>query len=430
MTKMLPHSRLLAAGIAVGAIVAMSGCSTTPAAEPEPTEEPGYSESTIATFAESTGATPGAADTSLEPIYIGNANHETGPGALPDLTTYLVGAVDLINTELGGINGRPIEVITCDVNSPETGLSCAQDFANDDSILAVVQNSISRGGDAFHSIMDTSGIPIVSALPQSPADGAAPNSYYTASGSFAAVGAISALVRETFDGQSIAMVFPDGDPISANVAGLLGDRLGAAGIEIKQATFSASETDPTAALLAAGVADADVILPAVATPTACLAVAKALDALAIDTPVISLASCTSNVVSDALGDLPEWTYLYSFTNPDAPTSDDISAAQVAAYQEWWEQLDVATVGVIGLQSGLTLQRHILAGGADEATRESVATAAKAWTGPIFLGPETVAYGGKPFAGLPTLAAVRAYTYAGDDSWSAELDGDWLGAPRS
>jgi branched-chain amino acid transport system substrate-binding protein len=422
-------TKLTAATAGAALVAALSGCAASDSGA-STTETATYSAADIKAFTDYTGASAGQADDDATPINIGAVNADTGAGAQPELTRFLTKSVDLINDQLDGIDGRPLNLITCDVTSPETGLSCAQKFANDKSIVAIVQGSINAGSDSFHSVVDASGIPIVSALPVSPGDGTAPNAYYTASGSFSAPGAFIALLTQTFKAKTVALVIPDGDPVSAGIAARLGQQLATVGITVKTATFSPSETDPTAALLSAGVADADAILPAVVTPPACLSTAKVLANLGATAPVIALSSCSSTVVSDALGDLPKWTYLFNYVNPNAPSEDPTTQAQIAAYDAWWAPQKESQLGVIGLQSALTLQRHILAGGGATATAESIAEAARAWTGPVFLGPQPVAYGKPPFPSLPTLAGTQAYTYDGDDTWVPELGGQWLGAAPS
>ena len=47
-------------------------------------------------------------------------------------------AVKFINEEAGGIGGHPLEVVTCYIaNTEEEGQQCGQQFANDDSIVAI-----------------------------------------------------------------------------------------------------------------------------------------------------------------------------------------------------------------------------------------------------------------------------------------------------
>ena len=144
--------------------------------------------------------------------------------------------------------------------------------------------------------------------------------------------------------------------------------------------------------------------------------------------MIALPTCTSNVVKEALGDLPQWVYLYNFVNPDAPSEDALTTTQIEAYQQWYAPLELETVGVIGLQVGLTLQRHLIAGGAEEATRESIAAAAKAWTRSDLprSGRSGLRQAPPSLACRPSPACSPTPT-RGDGKWASEVDGKWLGA---
>ena len=62
------------------------------------------------------------------PIRIGTINQDTGAaGAFPELTTADRTAIDFINTELGGVDGHPIELVACNTQfSPDLSQACAQ----------------------------------------------------------------------------------------------------------------------------------------------------------------------------------------------------------------------------------------------------------------------------------------------------------------
>ena len=65
---------------------------------------------------EYTGGSAGAA--SGEPVRIGYANTEA---IIPEATVGARAAVEYVNAELGGIQGRPIELVECQVNTAEDG---------------------------------------------------------------------------------------------------------------------------------------------------------------------------------------------------------------------------------------------------------------------------------------------------------------------
>ena len=65
-----------------------------------------------------------------EPIVLGMINQENTPvGSYPELSSATRAAIEFVNAELGGVNGRPLELEVCNTEfSPEGSTSCAQQF--------------------------------------------------------------------------------------------------------------------------------------------------------------------------------------------------------------------------------------------------------------------------------------------------------------
>ena len=79
-------------------------------------------------------------------------------------------AVKYINEEAGGIGGHPLEVVTCYIaNTEEEGQQCGQQFANDDSIVAIVTGPTFIGTESFYAAMAGSK-PVVAGVSVSAAD--------------------------------------------------------------------------------------------------------------------------------------------------------------------------------------------------------------------------------------------------------------------
>lgn len=420
---------------AMAAALALVGCADSGSSAPEentetPEAEVGLSQETIDTFLAAGAGTAGAAG--AETVKIGWVNADSGPGSTPELTRQLEAAVELVNTELGGAQGKTIELEKCEVTSEETGLSCGQQFANDAEIVAVMQGSIASGSESFHSVVDGSGIPIVGALPLTAADGGAANGFYTAPGSFSTVPAVLEMVGKHLKPETVAVLSVEGEPISTQIAAGLAGALSATGVAVKQAAISLSATDITAPLVAAGVQDADLIVPLVILPPQCIAVDTALETLGADIEVLALSSCYSQAVKAELGDYPAWNYFSAWpnTNVDYPDDPELQA-EVDAYNEWHATIaDREMDAVIPLQTALAMQRHLNT--AAELTPAAVAEAAASWQGPVYLGSPVVAYGSvvqpMPLPALPSLA-MRAFAYEGDGAWSDVTGGAWLGLNR-
>ena len=113
----------------------------------------------------------GAADTSLEPVKVGYFNQQGGQVEVSNTNvTGVEIAAKYINEEAGGIGGRPLEIVTCYVaNAEEEGQQCGQQFANDDSIVAVLSGPTFIGTESFYSALGGSK-PVVHGVSVSAAD--------------------------------------------------------------------------------------------------------------------------------------------------------------------------------------------------------------------------------------------------------------------
>ena len=104
-----------------------------------------------------------------EPIKIGVQNLEGDPnGSFPEFSLAMQAAADFVNTELGGLGGRPIELVLCkSVVSPDDSQRCANELAADEIEMAI--STINFFGNHF-SIYQGSDIPVLVVTPITIAD--------------------------------------------------------------------------------------------------------------------------------------------------------------------------------------------------------------------------------------------------------------------
>ena len=84
------------------------------------------------------------ADFDLDPVLVGLINMENSPaGSFPEARVAIEAAADWVNSELGGINGRPIELVTCITDfSIEKSQSCAQEMVMA-GVVAITTGTVS-----------------------------------------------------------------------------------------------------------------------------------------------------------------------------------------------------------------------------------------------------------------------------------------------
>jgi branched-chain amino acid transport system substrate-binding protein len=382
----------------------------------------------MATFTKYTGSDPGRA--TRQPIRVGFINTETGPGAFPEYTTAAKDAVRLLNEQLGGVKGRPIELDQCHPQDAKQTEDCAQRFAADPSMVMVLQGALASDTTALHRVL-TPKLPVLGGLPLSPADAAAQNAYYFTSGQFGALGVVT-YAKQFTRAAKVSMVTTEGFAAGERAVSAIKQGLEAVGITVTVAKYPAGGPNLKDRLTASGAADADLFIPIVTEATQCVNILNALQQLGINTQVLTLAGCLSGEVRKQLGDYPRWNYLTFNVSAEAAPSDDNTGWQVRGFNEWFPPLAAqgvpSTAGVMMLQMILVAARVMgsVPGGA--LTPAAVGNQLKHFTGPVFLGVPRLVFGGIP--GMPAIGALssRVYNYLGNDTWRDTTAGAWLEPP--
>jgi len=92
-----------------------------------------------------TGGKAGAA--SGKPFKVGYVSQDT---ILPEATVGAKAAVAYINAQLGGIGGRPIQLVECQIVTPEDGQKCGTKLANDPDIKLVITGATTVGAKELY----------------------------------------------------------------------------------------------------------------------------------------------------------------------------------------------------------------------------------------------------------------------------------------
>ena len=136
---------------------------------PAETEAPADTEASADTEAPDDTEAAGPVEATGEPIKIGVQNLEGDPnGSFPEFSLAIQAAADYVNAELGGLGGRPIEIVLCkSIVSPDDSQRCANELAADEVEMAI--STINFFGNHF-SIYQGSDIPVVVVTPITIAD--------------------------------------------------------------------------------------------------------------------------------------------------------------------------------------------------------------------------------------------------------------------
>ncbi len=365
----------------------------------------------------------GPADESLEPVVIGMINMDEGTPSYPLVSAGADAAAEYVNAKLGGIQGRPVEVRHCNVGVDQaSNQECAQEFANDDSVSAVINGYVFSSSFGL-PILEASGVPVLLQTPLTPADFNAANAYAYQGGN-AGGGAGTATYAARFLGAEKIVIFgADDDALRAAVAQI--EALPATeGVEILVSHISNTAADVTADVQASEAADADAILALVNAPQ-CLQIAQTVRDLGIETPIVSTTVCA---VPATLRENPAvfdgWNIVGSGLPPMLPEG---VSAELDFFREVYPQYggseeELSSFHALGGFAALLALWDIGNAIPDTMTREDWSAGMAAFDGPYFGGVSSVSCPGEYY---PAVCANDVRAFQLDDQGRMTQVEDWF-----
>ena len=370
----------------------------------------------------------GAADASLSPIKIGYFNQQGGAVEVTHTNiTGIQAAVDFVNKNAGGIGGHPLELVTCYIaNTEEEGQQCGQQFANDDSIVAIETGPTFIGTESFYAAIAGSKA-VVAGVSVSAADTVQNTAAVLFGGAKYILAPYGTFARDTLKVKSAALIYPEGAGQDEGAAGQA-SAFEAAGIPTKVVSYPANTPDLTVPLLSAGAQDVDLVMPVI-NPNDCVKFAEATRQLNIpDEKVLASPVCINADVATGLGgDLPKWLYAVASslsidpTDPSVPPYTDILKAQglEKSIGDPWV--------LVGFGQMMTLAKWLNAIGPDGISTDSIVSQMKAFKGPLILGSPVLQCGKYPKAPGVCNDFTQFYKYDGGGVWKHA--GDFVGPPE-
>jgi branched-chain amino acid transport system substrate-binding protein len=376
-----------------------SSSSSTATTPPSTSGSGGAGSASVTNYQTYVGGSPGKANPSLPPVYIGFVNQQGGQQQIgPLATTGAQIAVKYINTELGGIGGHPLVLKTCFIRSAEEeGTTCGQQFLADKSISVIDEGAVAIGDQSFLSTIGTAK-PVLVGVAVTPLDGARPNTAILFGDVTHVLGPFGTYAAQVLHAKTAALVYP-------NIAGItegataIADGLQKAGVTVKKVGYSESQTDLIGPLTEAGAQTADMVIP-YSDSSGCVNLAKGLKQLGITDAkkIVSAPLCLNGQVAAGLGgDFPIWTYAIASslfgdpTDPGMPAYMKVMAkyGSPAVAPDPWV---IVTFGQV-----LTTARFLNQLGYGHITPQAVLQTAKAFKGPVALGAPALQCGKYPDA---------------------------------
>jgi branched-chain amino acid transport system substrate-binding protein len=439
----------------VAASTLVAACSTTDTAQPADTTSgasttaaPDSTAATGNTAAETTTAGSGqsaetawalaytggtAAAASGDPIKVGYVNQEN---FFPENTIGVNAAVEFINTELGGVGGRPIELVPCTVTVAEDGTKCGTELANNAEVALVLTGTLLFGNKELYDALNGNKPVILG-------NGVTADDFTTTAGvSFFSGGpgvnaGLAIFIRDFLkDTKSVAVIANNDPAAQAAANAIFKPIMDKAGIPTTIVSIdpTASAADVQSALTAVGADKADVLVPIV-TIQQCINVYDSVVALGIDPTVVTTGLCFGTPLTDHLAEAGEkgtvpngWyfgDYGYSPYMSDPENGTDTMRVKL---QEYGVPSPGATTlewtGFAGpsFANALTMAKILNTLGADKALDvKAVDTALRGFTGPMLQQAGPLSCGKQVIAGIPVFVALCA-SQMGIHQYK---DGEWL-----
>jgi len=360
------------------------------------------------------GGTAGPANSSLPPVYIGYVNQQGGPTAVGLLATAGAQmAVKYANAELGGVDGHPIQLVTCFIASAEEeGTTCAQKFLADKKIDVVNMGGVAIGVQSFFSTLHGS-LPVIDGVAATPIDTTQPNAVILFGDATHILPPFGTYARDVLHAKTAALVYPSNNAGIVIGAGAIKAGLVAAGVTVKAVGYSESTTDLTSVLTAAGAQTADMVIPYSDT-AGCVNLAKGLTALGITDPkkIVSAPLCLNGQVIAGLGDWPHWTYAIASSLFGDPSDPGMPAYMTVAAKYSTPAAAPDPWNIVNFGQLLTTIKIMNEVGYASLSPSAILAKAKVFTGPQALGAPELACGKYSTAPAVCNDTIQLFEYAG------------------
>lgn len=357
-----------------------------------------------------------------EPLKIGFA---TSGDLFPEAVTAADATVAFLNENTGGANGRPVELVHCNLATPEDGTTCGTQFANDDTIVMVVVGQALFGAADFYTAVEGKK-PVFTSSPSGVDDFLSTVTVAYAAGALGASFGLADFAINDLASQSIAVLITD-DAAGRGGYGLIEPVLASKGAAVTPIFVAPTATAPEveAALTAIDATTVETLIIGV-FEQGCIAAYDALENLGVDstvTNILAVKPCIGPKVQEHLASLgedsvvPNGWYFNSFGYN--PFVGDVESG-VDALGAILESQDAGelryTVAVDEIVSGIvTMVKHLIASG-DDLSFATLDAAIRGFTGPA------MAIAGPQACGS---AAVFKSVCASRVSIDRYLDGEWI-----
>lgn len=369
-------------------------------------------------------STPVPADDALAPIRIGMINQEDTPlGSFPEMRFAADAAVNWINAELGGVDGRPIELVWCiSPFSAEQSQACAQELVGEDVVGLV--GGINVMSESALPVLEQNGLSIIGGIPAGLAEQRSELVFSFSGGS---VGGMAAMLEHAADNGATKVVLAYGDfdafEVSADYARQVGEDLG---LEVKLVKFPVIATDFLPVLTQAADFGADAVIAAVADAS-CVPVMQTFRDLEMAGQLYLVGACATEPIIDA-ADGAHIGVVFSGEGP--PSIEDVEGTIFDEVTNEYNAGPAKAAGTVGFRGMMNLYALLLDLGADGITSESLVDLIRQAEDRESFWGHNYTCDGQQVPGLPALCAPQQSLFTvADGANDVEFITDWIDTPE-
>lgn len=376
---------------------------------------------------------PVNADPDRTPVKVGFVNVDAGPiGAMPELHTSTVAAFDFMNAELGGVGGRPVQLVPCILSnpmSPDEAQGCGRQLAAEKVVAVLGGIGLSQG--PLLQVLADNDIPYVGGLPVNEAEMSSTDSFQFSGGGPGAFVAFADQAVRKDGADRVAVLYADYPSIqqaAVDYGASLARSLGAK--QVTEVPFPMGSQDYSAVVQKAVESDPQAIFVG-AADMACTPILQALADLRSTAQVYMVGSCADRKFVDKVGLAAVAGTRFNVENridmAQVPEADfPIYLEAMTRYGKGTNALGAATVSFRDAMNLWAVMDAV----APDVTGATVTAALRAAKDAPSFGGHPYTCDGRQIPAMPALCAPQQVIaeIAEDGSFSEASDG-WIDVPK-
>lgn len=263
-------------------------------------------------------------------IVLGMVNQEDAPvGSFPEAREAAQAAVDHVNDDLGGVNGRPLRLEVCRTNgSPESSAACANSLLEKRPVA--VLGGVDLGAAASLPVFENAGIPYIGGSPALGEELTSPAAWMLAGGVVGDLLGMADYALSTLKVKKVGALYVDLPGVLTTVIAAAEVVLRSKGVtDVKLVAASADAADFAAPLKAATAGNPDAVIVLFPAQT-CARIMSAARSLRVTAKLFYTSACASQAVVDAAGPAAENAYFASGYVPFDDPSPEVATWKAEA----------------------------------------------------------------------------------------------------